>query len=1435
MNGRVLWVAVAVVALALLMVALPASPAHAGGVVTECDEAHLLTALSGGGTVTFACSDYIYLTNPITISANTTIDGSGQSVEISGGSAGRIFKVNSGVSLTLHELWVAWGKDTSSLGGGAIYSDGGKLTITNSRFTDSSTSGFGGGVMIYNGTLTVKDSTFSGNSASLGGGITSYNSTVTVSGSTFASNSTVSSQIADGSGGGIYAEGGQVTVSNSTFFRNTATGYGGGIAGDSSTITVTNSTFSRNTADKGGNALERSGSGSMMLRNTIVAYSVAGANCAGSITDGGGNLSYPDTSCPGINRNPLLQTLNDNGGPTFTMLLGLGSPAIDAANDATCAAAPINNLDQRGMKRPLGAHCDIGAVEQQLNSTSNVLKVPDDYPVIQSAIDAATAGDEIWVAQGIYEENLSITKGITLSGGWDAAFTERTPGDSTISGMGAGRAISITCAISDTVVTVDGFTVESGNATGLGGAPEMLGEAAEIADHAAALAPDPLTPAEHEARLRAELAGVVARGLYPGGSAAYRAMLARVQQQIGRLEPAGAQSQATRSPSQQDADCGGGIYSWNASFHLLNSTLLGNTASLSGDGCGGGVFVGQSPPAGVLIQGNTLRQNIASAASSAQGSGGGLYAIQTPGLVVADNLFQENAAMSAGLVSSGEGGGLFLESSPGAVVRDNQFVRNTASSGWESQNGLGGGALVRNSDGSSVTYNAFRENLGFVHAQGGGGGLAVVKSAQVTIADNDVTGNWGGMYQRDRAGAEGGGILLWQTNGVIVTDNEIGNNSAAVSGAISGSAFGGGLEAEMGSGGRIERNEFSGNVASQTGIGRGGGASLWGTSNVWVTGNAFDDNAASLSDRDGAGGGLFLLNTSNCRIRENDFENNLAVAGGVGQGGGLCVWSEPRNSDTTVDANFFTDNRAAAEIGGPDPSDGGACYFDVYGLAFTNNVVTGNGADLGGGLYLSFAQDGVLTNNTLVGNSDAAIVVDQYNLTPIAITNNIVVSHTVGISVTQGATATVSYTLWHANGADIAGAGVANQTHPVTGSPAFVDPAADDYHLTIASAARDAGDPAGVPPAPKHDADNVPRPQGPRADIGAYEWKGHWLHLPLVFKSFPQRVGWAIGDDATGVPAIVHTTDGGLTWEAQGDLSAWTGVEGNDISAVDDQTAWAALGSGGAGDTLGAILHTTDGGAAWVTQTIPPGLTGGIKGVKGLSRNEAWAVSLGGTVLHTTDGGATWNIVPHPVTPITEVNRIDALGTNLWIADSAEASATGAIVHTSDSGLTWRAEHLPADGPLTVQAFSPTVVWASGVERLAFYRTVNGGDLWVKAAEVGGLDHLDDVCAPVADDAWGVQNGDGISGGIWRVHVAPNGTPEAKKLTPLELNGYEPGGVTALDINVAWVVAQKGQYPDPTKPLGIILSTTDGGAHWVQGAAPADIRYWKVSFVGARR
>jgi hypothetical protein len=90
------------------------------------------------------------------------------------------------------------------------------------------------------------------------------------------------------------------------------------------------------------------------------------------VSSGGHNLLGRTASCNGftgpgdlLKADPLLGPLQDNGGPTFTMALMGGSPAIDAGDDAVCAAPPVLGVDQRGQPRPGGPHCDIGAFEVQ--------------------------------------------------------------------------------------------------------------------------------------------------------------------------------------------------------------------------------------------------------------------------------------------------------------------------------------------------------------------------------------------------------------------------------------------------------------------------------------------------------------------------------------------------------------------------------------------------------------------------------------------------------------------------------------------------------------------------------------------------------------------------------------------------------------------------------------------------------------------------------------------------------------------------------------------------------------------------------------------------------------------------------------------------------------------------------------------------------------
>ena len=331
------------------------------------------------------------------------------------------------------------------------------------------------------------------------------------------------------------------------------------------------------------------------------------------------------------------------------------------------------------------------------------------------------------------------------------------------------------------------------------------------------------------------------------------------------------------------------------------------------------------------------------------------------------------------------------------------------------------------------------------------------------------------------------------------------------------------------------------------------------------------------------------------------------------------------------------------------------------------------------------------------------------------------------------------------------------------------------------------------------------------------------------------KVGWAIGWNQNNAAVILNTTNSGQTWNAQGDRAQLEGYTGNDISAVDDLTAWAALGA--ADTTDGMILHTADGGLTWEIQFLPEEVQDAIKGIKGLSRDEAWAVSLHGTILHTTNGGQTWDVIPHPDVEIIEVNRIDALTPDdVWIAD--HKGGDKGMVHSTDGGETWHKELFPdvnpGNGPLAVSAVSPSVVWGAVSWQGELYRTLDGGDTWqIAAPRLGGPNDFDDVCAINADLVWAVLNLSGDSGGtIFRV------TLQKEKVLPDQWNpasGYQYEGVTAFDHKTAWVVGYKGVSADPTLPDGIILHTQDG-ANWTNQKLPMDnALLWKVSFVGAHR
>jgi len=229
-----------------------------------------------------------------------------------------------------------------------------------------------GGGGIYNGdgaTLNLIDSSVSNNQAGWsGGGIYSFFNTTTN-----IVRSTISGNTSGDVGGGIRSLG-NMTITNSTISGNTSTGWhGGAIFHTDGNMEILNSTIANNKGpDWAPSAIFNGSFGgpapTLTLTNTIVSgnqwYACDHWTGANTLISGGNNLVQDDTCNPVVSDliagDAKLGPLADNGGPTWTHALLAGSPAIDAANDAACPAT-----DQRGVARPQGPHCDIGAFEQQ--------------------------------------------------------------------------------------------------------------------------------------------------------------------------------------------------------------------------------------------------------------------------------------------------------------------------------------------------------------------------------------------------------------------------------------------------------------------------------------------------------------------------------------------------------------------------------------------------------------------------------------------------------------------------------------------------------------------------------------------------------------------------------------------------------------------------------------------------------------------------------------------------------------------------------------------------------------------------------------------------------------------------------------------------------------------------------------------------------------
>ncbi|MEM9478473.1 MAG: right-handed parallel beta-helix repeat-containing protein, partial [Verrucomicrobiota bacterium] len=467
-----------------------------------------VNAAEEGCTVHIADGTYqqgaeIFVTKSLTLQGDGSI-----STTLDGNNAYRVIDLpNSPIDVILDGLTVTHG-DPGNAPGGGIRNQGATLTISNSTISGNSATA-GGGIR-NQGILTISNSTISENLGFSGGGGVNNSGTLTATQCTFSGNN---GGAPVGAGGGI--------LSNGTFFLSQCTvmgnfaAAGGGINRSGGSATIYNSIIAGNTAASSG-------------PDVIGTFTSNGKNFIGDKSDSTGFAADLTFSTGQTIADLLDVNLADNGGPTLTHALLPGSPAIDAGNNAdipadaldldgdfdTTEAAPF---DQRGGGFPRlldgdsngSSLVDIGAIEflcdtyvdqagdytitndvapagissgdtVTWNGTSggpvpNLIFGTSAFDSVQAAVDAAGDGCTVHIADGTYQEGaqIDVAKSLTLQGDGDISTT--------LDGNNAYRVIDLPNSPID--VVLDGLTITRGRpAAGSGGGIRNRGATLKISN-----------------------------------------------------------------------------------------------------------------------------------------------------------------------------------------------------------------------------------------------------------------------------------------------------------------------------------------------------------------------------------------------------------------------------------------------------------------------------------------------------------------------------------------------------------------------------------------------------------------------------------------------------------------------------------------------------------------------------------------------------------------------------------------------------------------------------------------------------------------------------------------------------------------------------------------------------------------------------------------
>ena len=349
------------------------------------------------------------------------------------------------------------------------------------------------------------------------------------------------------------------------------------------------------------------------------------------------------------------------------------------------------------------------------------------------------------------------------------------------------------------------------------------------------------------------------------------------------------------------------------------------------------------------------------------------------------------------------------------------------------------------------------------------------------LTGGNAYGQIGGHSPLEREASRGGGVYVFGGGERLVfSNNHILSNTAA--------SDGGGISTSFTENHVFARNTFAGNST----LGDGGGLAVHAGAAI-LSGNVFDSNSAEK------GGGFAAAAAASASFSGDRFVGNSARS----FGGGLALEMGPVLSATVILSNTAERGGGLAFYAWSNPWNASASLI--------NTVIAGNQANVdGAGMFVPPGMTVYLLQTTLAGNTGgdgAAVTQSGYpsqapGASTVMLTNTIVASQSVGLRVTDASTAIVNGVLWNNMPQIVAQSPEATVSiqNSHAGAPAFVNPAAGDYHLSAGSAARDAGIDNGV----MQDIDGQVRPMGLGWDLGADEYPApalgvsKWPSAPYV-------------------------------------------------------------------------------------------------------------------------------------------------------------------------------------------------------------------------------------------------------------------------------------------------------------------------------------------------